>query len=246
MPRAVLREIEGYTDPLEGSRTQAIRRAQRRGAYEKIPYRRVVSGYNARSRLLYLESGGSLSVDVLGPDERRLLFRRTTTGLEPLALWLSPNGMPKKFEGWEDTFTAANERIQRVWVQAGGEGLVPLWCRPHMCRHSFALKWYSLLSTVWQPQLDGFTEQELLDIREMFGGVWYALSLMLGHADPSTTRETYLEPFTALQVDYLMELLDSEETQAVEALIRTVAEQGGRTLTSVARPGALAQTGGRA
>jgi hypothetical protein len=43
-----------------------------------------------------------------------------------------------------------------------------------------------------------------------------------------------------------MELLDSEETQAVEALIRTVAEQGGRTLTSVARPGALAQTGGRA
>ncbi|ODA69261.1 hypothetical protein [Streptomyces sp. AVP053U2] len=80
----------------------------------------------------------------------------------------------------------------------------------------------------------------------MFGGVWYALSLMLGHADPSTTRETYLEPFTALQVDYLMELLDSEETQAVEALIRTVAEQGGRTLTSVVRPGTDVQTGGRA
>ncbi|MEU9059100.1 site-specific integrase [Streptomyces sp. NPDC048430] len=243
IPRAVLREIEGYIDPLEGSRMQAIRRAQRRGTYEKIPYKRVVRGYNARSRLLYLERGGSLSVDVLGPDERRLLFRRTATELEPLALWLSPNGMPKKFEGWEDTFTAANERIQRVWAQAGGEGLVPLWCRPHMCRHSFALKWYSLLSTVWQPRLDGFTEQELLDVREMFGGVWYALSLMLGHADPSTTRETYLEPFTALQVDYLMELLDGEETQAVEALIRTVAEQGGRTLTSVARQGAHVQTG---
>ncbi|WP_424921735.1 site-specific integrase [Streptomyces sp. wa1] len=246
IPRAVLREIEGYADPLEGSRPQAIRRAQRRGTYEKIPYKRVVRGYNARSRRLYLESGGSLSVDVLSPDERRLLFRRTSSGLEPLALWLSPNGMPKKFEGWEDTFTAANERIQRVWARAGGEGLVPLWCRPHMCRHSFALKWYSLLSTVWQPQLDGFTEQELHDIREMFGGVWYALSLMLGHADPSTTRDTYLEPFTALQVDYLMELLDSEETQAVEALIRTVAEQGGRTLTSVARPAAHVQTGGRA
>ncbi|GHB10446.1 site-specific integrase [Streptomyces termitum] len=246
IPRAVLREIEGYADPLEGSRTQAVRRAQRRGTYERISYKRVVRGYNARNRLLYLESGGSLSVDVLGPDERRLLFRRTASGLEPLALWLSPNGMPKKFEGWEDTFTAANERIQRVWAQAGGEGLVPLWCRPHMCRHSFALKWYSLLSTVWQPQLDGFTEQELLDIREMFGGVWYALSLMLGHVDPSTTRETYLEPFTALQVDYLMELLDSEETQAVEVLIRTVAEQGGRTLTGVARPGAHVQMGGRA
>ncbi|MEU9472192.1 site-specific integrase [Streptomyces avermitilis] len=122
IPRAVLREIEGYTDPLEGSRTQAIRRAQRRGTYEKIPYKRVVRGYNARSRLLHLESGGSLSVDVLGPDERRLLFRRTTTGLEPLALWLSPNGMPKKFEGWEDTFNAANKRIQRVWARCGRGG----------------------------------------------------------------------------------------------------------------------------
>ncbi|MFI6730590.1 hypothetical protein NRF20_01390 [Streptomyces sp. R-74717] len=43
-----------------------------------------------------------------------------------------------------------------------------------------------------------------------------------------------------------MDLLDSEETQAVEALIRTVAEQGGRTLTSVARPGAGLQAGGSA
>lgn len=86
-----------------------------------------------------------------------------------------------------------------------------------------------MLSAVWQPHLDGFTEQELLDVREMFGGVWYALSLLMGHADPSTTRDTYLEPFTALQVDYLMELLDGDEAKGIEALIRTVAERGGRT-----------------
>lgn len=59
IPRAVLREIAGYNDPLEGSRSQAISRARRRGAYEKISYRRVVRGHNARSRLLYLEGGGS-------------------------------------------------------------------------------------------------------------------------------------------------------------------------------------------
>lgn len=49
----------GYIDPLEGSRSQAISRARRRGAYEKISYRRLARGYNARSRLLYLEGGGS-------------------------------------------------------------------------------------------------------------------------------------------------------------------------------------------
>lgn len=237
VPRQVLRGIEGYADPLEGSRTEAMRRAQRRGVYERLAYGRVVSGYNARSRLLYLEGGGSLSVDVLGPDERRLLLRRTQFGLEPLALWLAPDGLPKKVEGWEDTFDAANKRVQRVWTQAGGEGLVPLWCRPHMCRHSFALKWFSLLSAVWQPYVDGFTRKELLDLREMFGDVWYALSLLLGHADPATTREIYLEPFTVLQVDYLMGLLDGEDARSVEALIRTVAEAGGRTLTAPARPG---------
>ncbi|MFE4820289.1 hypothetical protein ACFRFU_28380 [Streptomyces sp. NPDC056704] len=78
IPRAVLREVEGYADPLEGSRTEVIRRARRRGSYERLAYLRVVSGYNnTRSRVLYLEGGGSLSV------------------------WLSPNGLPKKLEGWE-------------------------------------------------------------------------------------------------------------------------------------------------
>lgn len=101
IPRAVLREVEGYADPLEGSRTEVIRRARRRGSYERLAYLRVVSGYNTRNRVLYVEGGGSLSVDVLGPDERRLLFRRAASGLQPLAVWLSPNGLPKKVEGWE-------------------------------------------------------------------------------------------------------------------------------------------------
>lgn len=73
-----------------------------------------------------------------GPDERRLLFRRTPQGLEPLALWLTPGGMPKKAHGWEDTFQAANARVSIAWVRAGGKAEeCPLWCRPHMCRHAF-------------------------------------------------------------------------------------------------------------
>lgn len=33
------------------------------------------------------------------PGERRLLFRETEHGLEPLAVWLTPAGMPKKLQG---------------------------------------------------------------------------------------------------------------------------------------------------
>ncbi|MEX3104965.1 MULTISPECIES: integrase [unclassified Streptomyces] len=246
IPRRVLRDIAGYYDPLEGSRTDAIRRAQRAGRYEQLPYVRVVSGYNARSRSLRIEGQPKgLSLDAIGPDERRLLFRRTAEGLEPLALWLAPSGLPKKPDGWEDTFQAANARIAEKWVrwtvlELEGEErerrkeLCPLWARPHMCRHSFALKWFSLLSMVWQPSVDGFTARELADLRDQFGDVWYALSTLLGHDDPAVTKDVYLEPFTALQVDYLMALLDEDEQPAVDALIRTVAGAGGRTLMPLA------------
>ncbi len=256
IPRRVLRDIAGYCDPLEGSRMQAVRRAQRAGRYEQLPFVRVVSGYNARTRTLRIEGApeGLLSLDTVGPDERRLLFRRTAEGLEPLALWLAPSGLPKKPDGWEDTFQAANARVAEKWVgwtapELEGEerehrmGLCPLWARPHMCRHSFALKWFSLLSMVWQPAVDGFSARELADLREQFGEIWYALSTLLGHDDPAVTKDVYLEPFTALQVDYLMALLDEDEQPTVDALIRTVAEAGGRTLLPVAAGAGVGREG---
>jgi hypothetical protein len=141
IPRNVLAAVGAYADPVEGSRTEAIGRAQRSGRYDRLHGVRIVTGYTARSRMLYIEDvDGSvpLSVDVLGPDERRLLFRHARGGLEPLAVWLAPDGTPKKGSGWEDTFTAANERIARAWENDGRSvraGECPLWARPHMLRH---------------------------------------------------------------------------------------------------------------
>jgi hypothetical protein len=245
IPRTALASVRAYLDPLEGSRAEVVRRAQRAGRYDRLAGVRVVTGYNARSRTLYVQgSSGSvpMSVDVFGPDERRLLFRRTPDGLEPLAVWLAPNGVPKKAHGWEDTFADANERIAEAWVRAAGQQLqgrareqrkseCPLWARPHMMRHSFALKWFSILSVVWEHRVEGFTEEELKDLREQLGDIWYQLATLLGHASPSTTRDHYLEPFTGLQVDYLMSLLDEDEQAGVDALVRSVAADSGRVLT---------------
>jgi integrase len=239
IPVSVLRSVAAYTDALEGSRAEAVRRAQREGRYDRLPAVRMVAGYNERTRALSIVDGArvrAVSVDVVGPDERRLLFRRTAAGLEPLALWLGTDGLPKRPHGWEDTFGDANTRVAREWARASGRDTPPLWCRPHMCRHSFALKWFSVLSLVWEHRLEGFSAEEVKDLRDTFGDLWFQLAGLLGHADPATTRAVYLEPFCTLQVDYLLSLLDEEEKAGMDALVRAVAVSGGRTLTGLGMP----------
>ncbi|MEV5449529.1 site-specific integrase [Streptomyces sp. NPDC052535] len=247
IPRRALSTVASYMDVVEGSRTEVIRRAQRVGRYDRLPGVRIVTGYSARTRELHIQtaSGASvpLSLDVLGPDERLRLFRMTPNGLEPLAVWLSHNGLPKKAGGWEDTFRDANERIADLWADLSAEELTPeererrrsqcpVWARAHMLRHSFALRWYLVLSMVWQPHLDGFTDEQLKDLRDQFGDVWYALSILLGHSHPDTTRDHYLAPFTGLHVDYLMALLDEDEQRAMESLVRTAVAATGVVLAA--------------
>lgn len=116
----MLRSVEGYQDPLEGSRTEVIRREQRQGRYERLTGVRVVTGHDPRTRHVHVAtSNGSepVALGELTPDGRRLLFRRTPQGLEPLWVWLSVNGLPKKPHGWEDAFDAANRRVAGAWLR---------------------------------------------------------------------------------------------------------------------------------
>ncbi|MFI0716384.1 integrase [Streptomyces inhibens] len=236
VPRRVLQGVASYMDPLEGSRAEAVARAQRCGRYERLTFVTLVVGDDRAGRSVYVltESGRrAVALDVLDPEERLQLFRRTEKGLEPLAVWLGNDGMPKRAHGWEKTFQRANARVRRQWAVAhGGEGgHCPLWARPHMARHSFALRWFTILSAVWNQRLEGFTDAEVRDLREQFGDVWFQLATLLGHSSPEVTRDWYLEPFTGLQLDYLFSLLDDEEQQAVEVLLRAVAAGSGRVMS---------------
>jgi hypothetical protein len=104
------------------------RPAQDAGRYEDPRGVRIVAGYDARVRTLSIEDGDGLagvSVDVVGPDERRMLFRRTATGLEPCGLWLSSNGLPKLVNSREDMFA----RRTPAWRAAGRRPVVTPWLR---------------------------------------------------------------------------------------------------------------------
>ncbi|MCX5129427.1 integrase [Streptomyces sp. NBC_00347] len=252
IPRAVLNAVAGYTDQIEGSRAEAIRRAQRARRYDRLTGILIVTGHNPRTRTLIVETGrgGSarMPLDVLTPGQRLKLFRATPEGLEPLALWLSIDGMPHQAHSWEKTFTMANERVRESWArsrwpgfdefgeweQARRKSQCPLWARPHMMRHSYALVWYSILSAVWNQRLEGFTDAEKRAYREQFGDVWYQLATLLGHRNPQTTRDWYLAPFAGLEVDYLMALIDGDQRAAVDILLGRITADSDLVLMPVA------------
>ncbi|MER5627882.1 integrase [Streptosporangium sp. NPDC002544] len=199
MPRTVLVDVLSY---MEGARAAAIRRARRSGRYERLTGVRVLEGVTHAGELELVDASSGehhlIRLDELDPRARLRLFRRTPGGLEPLAVWLNEDGLARPADAWEKTFERANDRLGR----AGLEGLV---ATPHMLRHSFALRWYSAGRLSYELRYAHLGDEELRDFREQFGDVWHLVQTMLGHVDVTTTKNTYLEPFRALDVILLLE-----------------------------------------
>ena len=197
MSRVVLSSVWAY---VEGARAQAVRAAQAAGRYDDVVGLHLVDGdFDGASVWLPDETGGRVRRrwNVLGPGLRRRLFRRTASGVEPLILWLNADGMPREAHGWHHTFDAANRRIAAL-------GLPDFSCTPHMCRHSFALKWFSIAKLVNSARLGHLNAQEAQDFRAQFGDTWHLVQTMLGHARVETTKNVYLEPFRQLDVEILL------------------------------------------
>lgn len=141
------------------------------------------------------------------PAGRRRLYEETDDGLEPLALWLNSNGLPRPAKAWEKTFDRANGRVEAA-------GLENLWCTPHMLRHSAALRWFAFAYGRYRRTYAHLSDAEMADFRPEFGDVWHFVQTMLGHSSPETTKNYYLRPFQALSVDML--LAEASDTEVSE------------------------------
>jgi integrase len=197
MPRSVLTDVLAY---VEGERAASIRRAQAAGRYQQVSERRILLRQLGGRRIEVRDPQGglgSVSLDVLSPSSRRQLFRETTSGLEPVAVWLNEDGMPRIPHGWQHTFVAANKRV-------AGAGLVELAATAHMLRHSFALRWFSVGRLLYEKRFAHLDAEEMRDFRAQFGDTWYFVMTLLGHRNVATTMNIYLEPFRDLDVELLM------------------------------------------
>ncbi|WP_159393413.1 site-specific integrase [Streptomyces rimosus] len=196
-PRSAMKTVLAYC---EGARAAAVRRAQDAGRYERVGGRRLVTAtHGTQTVTLEMLRGGveSRPWNVIGPRTRLRLFRQTRQGLEPLALWLNEDGLPRDGRGWEHTFEGANDRIERL-------GLEGFTCTAHMLRHSCALKWFAIGKLVYSARLGHLGQGERFDFREQFGDTWHLVQTMLGHRRVETTKNVYLEPFRSLEVETLL------------------------------------------
>ncbi|WP_251420707.1 site-specific integrase [Pseudarthrobacter sp. NCCP-2145] len=196
--REVLNSVWNY---IETERASSIRRARASGVYERLSGMRIICEVREDALLTLSEPGRPSSLLVLNdlsPEERQSLFVRTAEGLEPLALWLNEDGLPRGKRSWYKCFNGANRRVARA-------GIDRLQCHPHVLRHSFALRWYAVGRLVWERRAPSLSPGQALDFREQFGDTWSLVQMMLGHSDVNTTRDIYLDPFRGLDVKLLLE-----------------------------------------
>lgn len=188
------------------TRALAVSRARRAGIYDELPDRRVVVGQN-RSGLHVIDAKNrprTIAMDQLDWHDRINLFVQEEDGISPAMLFLGESGLPMHYESWEAVFATANRRCNQLGV--------PVACYPHMLRHSFALRMLVTMLHAFDRRM-GLTPDERREYRMLFGDPWTLVQTLLGHTNPQTTRDIYLEPISGLQVDLF---LNSEESTQAE------------------------------
>lgn len=199
-------EIEAYAD---SSRAWAVRQAQRKGLYERLPEMRLVTEVTRKLQPVVRWQGrdgiaGELELNRLTVGERMTLFTEGARGPEPLWLWLNERGLPFQPHSWEGVFRAANQRCERVLTPPERVGLDPHqvfapYATPHSARHSFALYMLVVLNTLMDQKF-GLTPEERRDFRQLYGDPWFMVQNLLGHSSRETTVEWYLAPVADLSL----------------------------------------------
>ncbi|TFC51557.1 hypothetical protein E3O47_07455 [Cryobacterium sp. TMT2-17-1] len=213
--RGALNFVRDYVD---GDRAASVLKAQANGSYSRRKDLSIIVGTRYSGRKLVLRVAGLTTERALGdltPAQRMNLFYETDTGLEPAMLWLNENGLPRPKSAWYKSFSRINARVERA-------GLANLRCTQHMLRHSFALRWYTVGKLIRERRVAHLTEKESQDFRAEFGSAWHLVQTMLGHRNTETTKQIYLEPFLALDINLLFEHAADDVTirQLLDAALR--------------------------
>lgn len=210
IPASSIAEVRSY---LIGERARAVAAAHAKGIYNdsRRGWLAVIGSHSGRVRWR-TETGHEreAQVDALAPAIRRRLLIDVEGVREPLALWLSQDGVPFDHRRWNAVFTRANVRFELLGI-AGSQ------IRPHHLRHSFALRWFAVGRTVWLGRTQDLDARERNRLRDEMPSEWFLVQTLLGHRSVETTRNVYLEPFAGLDVELLLAQAEDESTSELLA-----------------------------
>jgi len=215
---AALRAVEVY---VATTRARAVARARAEGRYENVRRRWLVRDINRAGLVRWDDGGGVVSqapLNALTDTDRQRLYVEADGGVEPLALWLTEAGLPMGYRSWSRVFDRANTRCAALGA--------PVFCTPHMCRHSFALRMLVSLHHALDRRL-GLDPAERRHYQQVYGSVWDLVKDLLGHRSVETTRDIYLEPVRGLQLD---SLLDGEDHAPSDEVLARLAVTTGLVL----------------
>lgn len=205
-----VRDIESYT---ESSRAWAIRKAQLKGRYDKLPDMRLVTEVTRgpKRKVRWTDRDGVLFerlLDSLTWRERACLFTEGPDGPEPLWLWLNEAGLPFQPHSWEAVFRTANQRCKGALeppahLRSDPHKVYSPYATPHSARHSMALFMLVVLNALMDQRF-GLSPRERRDFALLYGDPWHLVQGLLGHATRQVTVDTYLAPVRHLQLESLL------------------------------------------
>ena len=156
------------------------------------------------ARRLALFEGGTVSFEVITPEERQRLIICHTDGkpIEPAALWVTEIGQPVRPNSWEVAFARASRRCVANGFMIN--------ITPHQLRHTFAVH---MLAMLIQHQLRGAlpvaSSGPAEGYRRLLGDPLQQVQRLLGHASLATT---------SLYLDHIVTRADTVDA-AVEELL---------------------------
>lgn len=204
-----------------GTRDAVVRRARRRGRYDRVADRLLLREITRDRRARWTAADGRMfeaHVDELTARLRMRMFVEGDDGLDPAMLWLTETGMPMAYRSWTKVFERASERCERAGLK--------VYATPKMLRHSMALRVLVSLHYALDRRL-GLTPAQRRDYEDAYGTVWTMVKDLLGHRSEVTTREIYLEPVRGLQIE---SLLDDDDNPSNSELFADLARRTGLIL----------------
>lgn len=197
--------LDATWDYINTMRNSHVKKARARNAYADLPNAIWIVGKRPRPKgkvALVDSTGVEHELQEIDAQKRSRLFTTLRDGLpEPMAVWLTEEGLPLDHRTWDRIFSDANTRFAHAMGLAGYEGS-PLNLSPQSLRFSAAL---ALLLALLRARDRRDGRKAMSHDMSVYAQCFTIVQELLGHASRQVTEDTYVDPVRNFGSDLSLE-----------------------------------------